>query len=198
MAFVQIESAAFLVGEECLDAETLTVRETGILGRVHVADKEDGIFAVLAPPAERKDGTVLLSGETTVGRFGAFSEQSVLGHVLKVKGFALPVKRGVAGRTADITPTEFLKGRKKVHTVKLAVAQKNDLCLWGNQCRNFLNEFDVSLLGQMSLLAPDHSPGDGQRPLFVDQANHESHAPATDRAPVHCQHEGQMGQAGKK
>jgi len=195
VAFVQIEAAALLVGEKRLDAETLPIRKAGILSRLHVADEEDGFFAVLAPPTQGRNGTVALFGEMAAERFGVLSNRSVLDHILKMKGFAFPAKLGVGGRTADITPTAFLNGRKQVDAVELAVAQKNHLRLWRNQCGNFLSEIDVSLLRQMPLLALDHRPGEGQRSFFVDQTNHQSHAPATNRAPVHCQHEGQVAQA---
>jgi hypothetical protein len=194
VAFVEVESAAFLVRKEGLDVEAFCKEAAGVFRRCRVADEINRFLTIFSPPAQGQHGAVSLVGEQTVGYIQAVTGLPAHGHVLKLKHFAFPAEGNVAGRAADILPAPLLKQSLKVAAIELAITRKNDSGIGGDPCRNLPDESNVRLFREMPLFAFGYHPDKGQSTLFVNQCYHESHATASDKAPIHDQHQRQVRQ----
>jgi len=192
---VEVESAAFLVGEEGFDVETLSVQLAGIFRRCHVADEKNRFLTISSPPAQSQHGAISLVGEKTVGYIHTVPGSRADGHVLKLKRFAFPLEGNVAGCAAYILPTPPTKEGLKVAAIELAITQKDDSGIGGDQCRNLPDQTHVCIFGEMPFLAFGYHPGEGQSAFSVNQRHHESHATASDKAPIYDQHQRQVRQA---
>lgn len=63
VAFVKMESATLLVGEEGLNFEPLSVVPAGVINRREIGDRMNGLLAVLPPPRSGLNGFTSLPSE---------------------------------------------------------------------------------------------------------------------------------------
>jgi hypothetical protein len=60
---MNMETAAFLVGEKSLDADALLIQATRLLGCCQIADQIQGLVIPLGPTTPHHDGAIPLSGD---------------------------------------------------------------------------------------------------------------------------------------
>jgi len=144
----------------------------------------NGFLAILSPPGDGIDRSVLFSCEQDSRGDEIISPLAVRNHVIKSKGLTFPVKDGALCRPANIGPLPVADDRLKIDAIKLAVPKQDNLSPFGYQSLYLYHQVDVDGLGQVSLCLSHDRPGYGQNLFAIDNPYIESDAATPRYGPV--------------
>jgi len=191
--FVDMETLAFMVPEECLDLETFGVDPTGFLRRLEVGDQMDGLLAVLSPPSDGVDRSVFFVSEQDSGGKEVFPPLAMRDHGVKAKRFTLPVEYGALCRAANIGPLPVADNRLEIDSIKLTITNQGNFCPFRYQLPHFLHQLDMYRLGQVSLFVSHNGPGYGKKLLAIHNPNVESHTATPHDRAIHYKNQRLLG-----
>lgn len=195
MALMDVESPAFLVGEEGFDFEPFFVIRAGLLNGFDVGDQVDGLLVVSPPPRYGGDGAILFPGESDEGSHELLSGLDASAHVLKGEFVILRGELDGRGGARDILPAHEVDLLLVVHSVEFPVSSEDHLSIGRDEGLDKVEELKMDLLGKMPLLAVPHDPCQGQEPLVVDESDHQSGASRADGTAIDGKYQRHVGQS---
>jgi hypothetical protein len=194
MALLKIETTALLIREAGLDFEAFRVEKASFIGTWHVCDQVDRLFAILSPPSQSQYRAVALLGEEGLRHNKHLSRFHMREGLLEGEPVVCPAQ-GVCFRgPQNVVPIPMVDNALQIDTVKFSIAEQYNARRIRNHASNSLNQFEVPLFAEMSLFLFLNQPGDGQRPLFVDDGDNERHTATPHHSPINQQDQGVMGQ----
>ena len=100
----------------------------------------------------------------------------------------------VLGCATNILPTIASYRCLKGDAIKLSVTQKDDITVCGHHVTDLFYQLHVHIFRKMAFLALDDNPGNRQRPLLVDDADHQGYTSPPHVAAVNDQNQGLLPQ----
>ncbi len=178
MTATQKEAPTFLVRKERLDAKAIFVVRVRFLPHFQIGHQVQWRIVSAMPCRHKRSGSDVLRGEEDIGEFADVStfhtEPSKRVSPLLVCVF----DAGVFGQTAHRVPALGFYGTQQSAAIELALAEKDDRTLRGQEGFDLCEKFLVESIAEMSFGSGDNEPTQRQGAFFINDTHHQRHTPA--------------------
>lgn len=156
MAAVDVETTAFLIGEEGFHMSAFVGKRRRQLRVRDVGQQEDRVFTGLIPNEQDVQRSEALGGNG--GRADPLGLARLQGDVSNGKLTAFRRDQDVRGRATDVLPACLHDISLQIRAIELTIAQEDHLCIGWHDGLQLFEQFAVEVLRQMPFLGLDDHP----------------------------------------
>lgn len=132
MAFMQVKTATFLVGEESFDSEAFFVPITGFTRQFKIGYQKDWLQIASFPSGNDGHRTVFLACEVNIRDADLIPWTNQ--QINKSERPSIFVKLGVFGGATNVTQAQDPQCSLQFYPIKFAIAQEDRLATCGQDC----------------------------------------------------------------
>ena len=123
MTFMQVKSAAFLVGEEGFDLKAFLVPMTGFATQLEIGHQKDGFEVTAFPPGNDRHWAIAFERKADVWNTDLIAWAQ--GQISERKEYPIFIKPGILGRPANITQVQRLQSRLELNPIEFTIPQED-------------------------------------------------------------------------